>query len=157
MQDLRKQFWTTILEMAKVDKDIIVLVGDLGFSFVEKFQKELPDQFINCGIAENNMIGVACGLAITGKKPYIYSNTIFLIMRAYEFVRDDICYNNLNVKLIGTGASGFLGFSHNILNNENAEDLLKNLPNIKSQYPKNENELNKVLLNKNNYPEFIQI
>jgi transketolase C-terminal domain/subunit len=64
-------------------------------------------------------------------------------MRAYEFIRDEICFNNLDVKLIGTGAAGFLGFSHNLVDNENIEDLLKNLP-IKVYNP-TESELNIVL------------
>ena len=77
MPDLRRPFWDEILKMAKKDKDIILLTGDLGFSFMERFQEELPKQFINAGIAEQNMIGVAAGLALCGKKPYCYSNAIF--------------------------------------------------------------------------------
>lgn len=144
--DLRKPFFDTILEMAKADKDKIVLVGDLGFSFKERFEKELPDQIINCGAAEQNMTGVAAGLARTGKKPYVYSGAVFITMRNYEFVRDDVAYNNTNVKLVGTGASGFLGFTHNLLGKENEEDLLKNLPNLQRFYPKNEGELKQALL-----------
>ena len=143
--DLRKQFWNSILKIAKADKNVVVLIGDLGFSFKEKFEKELPDQIINCGIAEENIIGVAAGLSLEGKKPYCYSNAIFLIGRAYEFVRDDICYNNTNVKLCGTGASGFLGFTHNWKGKENEEDLLKNLP-IKRFYPQSKGELKKALI-----------
>ena len=146
MSDLRKDFWETILLMARADKSIIVLVGDLGFSFMEEFQKELPKQFINCGIAEQNMIGVACGLALQGFKPYCYSNSIFLVGRAYEQVRDDVCYNDLNVKLCGTGAAGFLGFSHNWSKGEE-ENLLKSLP-IKSYFPKSKRELKIALTNK---------
>ena len=138
--DLRKQFWNSILEIARTNKDVIVLVGDLGFSFFEQFREELPDQFINCGIAEQNLIGVASGLALAGKLPYCYSNSIFLLFRAFEQVRNDVCFNNANVKLIGTGASGFLGFSHNLVGDEKEEDLLKNLP-IETYYPKNEKEL----------------
>jgi len=113
--------------MARKDKDIILLTGDLGYNFIEEFQKELPDQFINCGIAEQNMVCVAGGLALAGKKPWCYSGTIFMLMRPYEQIRN-ICYNNLNVKFIGTGASQFLGFSHNMQGSENENDLLKNLP-----------------------------
>jgi len=155
--DLRKQFFKTLLDLAKKDKDIILLVGDLGFSFMEQFQKELPNQFINCGAIEQGMVGIAAGLALAGKRPYCYSGSIFMVMRPYEQVRDDVCYNNLNVKLIGTGASGFLGFTHNLENNENEEDLLKNLPNLQRYYPKTEKELKKVLLLKNKKPTFIRL
>lgn len=134
--DLRKIFFDGLLELAKQDKDVILLVGDLGYSFMEEFQQELPEQFINAGIAEQNMMGVAAGLALGGKKPYVYSGSIFAVCRPYEQVRDDIAYANLNVKIIGTGASGFLGFTHNWQGLENENDLLKNLPNLTRHYPK---------------------
>lgn len=132
--------------MAKADKDIILLTGDLGYSFMETFQKELPKQILNCGIAEQNMIGMAAGMALAGKKPYVYSNAIFLLSRGHEFVRDDVAYNNLNVKLIGTGAAGFLGFTHNIGSEEHESNWLKGMPNIKQFYPKSEVELKEALL-----------
>lgn len=147
-KDLRKQFFNELLNLAKKDKKIICLTADLGYSFKEQFEKELPKQIINVGIQEQNMIGMAAGMAIAGLKPYCYSGVIFLLMRAYEFVRDDIVYNNLNVKLIGTGASGFLGFTHNLEGMENEEDLLKNLPNLKRFYPQNNKELKKALTSK---------
>lgn len=141
--DLRKQFTTELIKLAEQDDKIILLTGDLGFNVLEPFIEKFPERYINCGIAEQNMIGVAAGLALGGFKPYVYSNQIFLVMRAYEFIRDEICFNNLDVKLIGTGAAGFLGFSHNLVDNENIEDLLKNLP-IKVYNP-TESELNIVL------------
>lgn len=112
-QDTRKQFFNWILKEAKKDKDIYLLVGDLGFSFCEKFQKQLPKQFINCGIAEQNMIGVATGLALAGKKPYCYSGAVFINYRCLEQIRD-AWLQGLDVKVVGTGASGFLGFTHNM-------------------------------------------
>lgn len=155
-QDLRQPFFNYLLKIAKKDKDIILLTGDLGYSFIEKFAEELPNQFINVGIAEQNMIGLAGGLALAGKKPYCYSGTIFLLMRAYEQIRN-ICYNDLDVKLIGTGASPFLGFSHNLMGLENEKDLLKNIPNIELYFPKNDKELKDILEQKNNKPTFIRI
>ncbi|MEI7919793.1 MAG: hypothetical protein WCH65_06580 [bacterium] len=68
---------------------------------MEEFQKNLPDQFINMGIAEQNMAGIAAGLALTGKKVFCYSIIPFLIMRAYEQIRVDVCYQNLDVNFIG--------------------------------------------------------
>jgi transketolase len=143
--DLRKPFWNTMCELAENDKSIRVLTGDLGFSFLEEFKEKYPDQFINCGIAEQSMVGIAAGMALAGLKPYVYSGSIFLLARAYEQVRDDVAYNGTNVKLIGTGASQFLGFSHNWTGTENENDLLKNLP-IKQFYPKSEVELKEALL-----------
>jgi len=147
-----------VLRLARKDKDIILLVGDLGYSFIEEFAKELPRQFINCGIAEQNIVGVASGLALKGKKLYCYSGAIFMIMRPYEQVRS-VCYNNLDVKLIGTGASQFLGFTHNLSKKENEEDLLKNLPNIKRYYPRDNKQLNKAMSEsyKNSKPTYIRL
>ena len=143
---MRKQFFKTLSKLAEKNKDIIILVGDLGYSFMEKFAEKYPDQFINCGIIEQSMVGIAAGLALAGKKPYVYSGMPFLLFRAYEQIRNDVCYNNLNVKLIGYSASGFLGFTHNLEGTENVEDLLKNLPDLIRAYPKTPEEVEKVVL-----------
>lgn len=153
MADLRKDFWTIMSGIA--DKDTMVLTGDLGYSFVDGFKEQHPDKFINAGIAEQNMVGVGAGLALAGKKPYLYSGAIFLAVRALEQIRDDIAYPNLNVKLIGTGASGFLGHTHNFEGTENIDDLIKNLPNIKLVKPQTPGELLTALLTPG--PYFIKL
>jgi transketolase len=142
---LRKIFFETLSQLARKDKNIVFLTGDLGYSFFEDFQKQFPNQFINCGIAEQSMVGIASGLALAGKKPYCYSTVPFLVYRALEQIRDDVCYQNLNVKLIGISISGFVGFTHNLEGTENEEDLLKNLPNIKRYYPETEEELKNIM------------
>ena len=146
MPDLRKSFFSILEEMMAEDEKIIFITFDLGFSFAENLQSKFPERFINAGCIESAGVGIAAGLARGGLKPYLYSNAIFLLSRAHEFVRDDIAYNNTNVKLCGTGASGFLGFSHNIGENESEENWLKGMPNIKSFYPKDEQELKQALI-----------
>lgn len=153
MSDLRKDFWAIMSGIA--DKDTVVLTGDLGYSFVDGFKEQHPDKFINAGIAEQNMVGVGAGLALAGKKPYLYSGAIFLAVRALEQIRDDIAYPNLNVKLIGTGASGFLGHTHNFEGEENIDDLIKNLPNITLVKPQTRRELLTALLTPG--PYFIKL
>lgn len=143
MSDLRREFWDEMEKVSNEDRNVLVITGDLGFSFCEKYAENHP--FINCGCIEQSMVGIAAGMALGGKKPYVYSGSVFLLARAYEQIRDDVCYNNLDVKLIGTGASGFLGMSHNWLGSENEEDLLKNLPNLQRFYPKSREELNSAL------------
>ena len=134
MIDSRLTFFKELIELARKDEKVILLTGDLGYNFIEEFMEEFPDRFINCGIAEQNMVGVAAGLARTGWKPYVYSGAMFLCTRALEQIRDDICYSNLNVTLVGTGAAGFLGFSHNFEGEEMAENHLRNLPNLDIRY-----------------------
>ncbi|MFH1947169.1 MAG: transketolase C-terminal domain-containing protein [Candidatus Magasanikbacteria bacterium] len=107
------------------------LTGDLGYSVLEDFQSELPDQVINAGIAEQNMMSVAAGLALAGKKVFVYSIIPFVTMRCFEQVRVDVCYQNLDVTIIGVGggfAYGTLGTTHYGL-----EDLaiMRSLPNMK--------------------------
>lgn len=127
---MRNAFSKTLLSLAKKDKNIILLTGDLGFSVFEDFIKELPRQYLNAGVAENNMTGVAAGLALNGKTPLIYSIIPFVTMRNFEFIRNDICYQNLNVKIVGVGAGfsyGEYGPTHNAVDDIS---ILRSLPNL---------------------------
>ena len=105
---MRIAFVNTLQELAEKNKNIMLLTGDLGYSVFERYIKLFPKQFINMGVAEQNMTGVAAGLAIENKTPFIYSIVPFITMRNFEQIRNDICYQNLNVKIIGVGA----GFSY---------------------------------------------
>ncbi len=127
---MRIAFVNTFLSAARKDKRIILLTGDLGYSVFEQVIEELPAQFLNMGVAEQNMTGVAAGLAMEGKVPIIYSIAPFATMRNFEQIRNDICYQNLNVKIVGMGAGfsyGSYGHTHHGL-----EDLgiLRTLPNL---------------------------
>jgi len=157
--DLRKSFVDNLIKLAERDKKIILFTCDLGFSFLERFAEKFPNRYKNMGICEQNAIGVAAGLALGGFKPYVYSNAIFLLMRAYEQVRDEVCYNNLGVILCGTGASGFLGFSHNCNPANEDELILKHLPNLQLYFPKDKIELNDIMNKsyKSKSPAYIRI
>jgi len=127
---MRKSFVKALIELAKKDKDVCLLTGDLGYHVFEEFVKEFPDRFFNCGISEQNMVGMSAGLALSGKKPYVYSIVPFATLRPFEQIRTDICYQNLNVKIIGVGGGfsyGTLGSTHIVL-----EDLavMRALPNM---------------------------
>lgn len=112
---MRTTFVKTLIDLARKDERIFLLTPDMGYSVLEPFRDEFPDRFLNTGIAEQNTIGVAAGLALTGKIVYVYSIIPFVTMRCFEQVRLDLAYNETNVKLVGIGAGmtyGSLGPSH---------------------------------------------
>lgn len=128
---MRNSFIEILTELAEQDKLIYLLTGDLGFSVFENFAKKNNDRFINCGIAEQNMMGFAAGLALSGKKPIVYSIVPFVTMRCFEQIRDDVCLQNLNVKIVGVGAGfsyGQLGGTHYAIDDI---AIMRVLPNIK--------------------------
>jgi transketolase len=117
-------------ELASEDPSITLLVGDLGFGVVQNFQKKLPKQFINVGVAEQNLTGVATGLSLVGKKTITYSIGNFNTLRCLEQIRNDALYHNVNLTIISVGGGfsyGQLGYSHHA-----TEDygILRTLPNI---------------------------
>ncbi len=127
---MRTAFITTLLELAAADPKITLLTGDLGYGVLEPFAKERPKQFINLGVAEQNLMGFAAGLALAGRTPICYSIATFLTLRAFEQVRNDICYQNLNVKLVGVGSG--LTYSQYGATHHSMEDigLMRLLPNM---------------------------
>jgi len=127
---LRTAFIDTLRELARIDDRIFLLTADMGYSVFETFRDEFPDRFLNTGIAEQNTIGIAAGLASRGKIVFVYSIIPFVTMRCFEQVRLDLAYNFMNVKLVGVGAGltyGPLGSSHHAL-----EDIaiMRSLPDM---------------------------
>lgn len=127
---MRTAFINQLVEEARKNDKIMLLVGDLGYHVVEPFADAFPQRFINVGIAEQNMIGVAVGLAKEGFIPFIYSIANFPTMRCVEQIRNDACYHDLNINIISVGggfAYGSLGASH-----QATEELgmMRVLPNI---------------------------
>lgn len=112
---MRSAFIQQLIEEAKIHDDVFLLVGDLGFSVVEPFAEMFPNRFLNVGIAEQNMTGVAAGLAMEGYNVFTYSIGNFSTLRCMEQIRYDVCYHNLSVKVVAVGggyAYGPLGVSH---------------------------------------------
>lgn len=127
---MRTNFINQLLEEAKNNDKIFLLVGDLGYHVVEPFAELFPDRFLNIGIAEQNMAGVAAGLAMTGYNVYIYSIGNFPTLRCLEQIRNDIAYHKANVKIVSVGAGyayGALGATH-----QATEDIgaIRTIPNI---------------------------
>ena len=128
---MRKAFNEELLKAARQDKRIHMILADIGYGEIEPFANEFPERFINCGVAEQNMTGVACGVALAGNIAITYSIANFPTLRCLEQVRNDVCYHNANVKIVIIGggmAYGPLGVSHH-----STEDLaiMRALPNLK--------------------------
>ena len=112
---MRDTFVRTLVDCAKEDKNIELITGDLGFGVLKPFWEKCPDQFTNAGIAEQNMTGVAAGMALTGKNVFTYSIGNFPTLRCIEQIRNDCAYHNANVKIVCIGGGfvyGSLGMSH---------------------------------------------
>ena len=100
---MRRAFIRTLVELAEQDPHVLLLVGDLGYITVEPFAQRFPDRFFNMGVAEQNMIGVATGLAEAGYIPFVYSIVPFAVLRPYEFIRNGPVLHKLPVRIVGVG------------------------------------------------------
>jgi len=112
---MRTAFINYLCELAAEDPNIWLVCGDLGFSVLEQFSDRFPDRYLNAGVAEQNMTGLAAGLAMEGKTVFTYSIANFPVMRCLEQIRNDVCYHNLNVKIVAVGgglAYGSHGYTH---------------------------------------------
>ena len=128
---MRKAFNEELLKAAHADERIHMILADIGYGEIEPFANAFPKRFINCGVAEQNMTGVACGVAMEGNIAITYSIANFPTLRCLEQIRNDVCYHNANVKIVIIGggmAYGPLGISHH-----STEDLaiMRALPNMK--------------------------
>jgi transketolase len=115
---MRNTFIETLTSKAKLNKKIVLIIGDLGYNVVEKFRDNFPDRFYNAGIAEQNMASMAAGLASQGFHVFVYSIANFPTFRCAEQIRNDICYHNLNVTIVTVGGGlsyGSLGYSHHAI------------------------------------------
>jgi len=128
---MRDVFIKRLSEICETNSDIILLTGDLGFGVLNDFRERFPKQFLNVGVAEQNMTGLATGLGLAGKTTFTYSIGNFCTLRCLEQIRNDACYHEANVNIISVGGGfsyGSLGYSHHA-----TEDLsiMRALPNIR--------------------------
>jgi transketolase len=127
---MRTAFIETLCELAAKEDRLWLLTGDLGYSVLERFARQFPERYVNVGVAEQNLAGIAAGLARCGKIPFIYSIANFPTLRCLEQIRNDICYHEANVKIVAVGGGftyGAQGYTHH-----GVEDLaiLRALPNL---------------------------
>jgi len=127
---VRTAFIQTLCDIAEQDERVWLLCGDLGYSVLEPFAGRFAERFVNVGVAEQNMTGIAAGLAMCGKVVFTYSIANFAVLRCLEQIRNDVCYHNLDVKIVAVGgglAYGPQGYTHHAV-----EDLavMQVLPNM---------------------------
>ena len=145
---LRKPFLEQLTKLAEQDDKVLLIIGDVGWRYIENFKERFPNQFLNAGAAEQNMMNMAVGFAREGYKPYVYTMANFVVFRPYEQVRNNIAWGNANVKLFavkGSEAYAFLGMSHNVYNDEDFK-LLKDLPNMNVYKPLEEQDVVKWMM-----------
>ena len=127
---MRTAYLDALYDLAGKDSRVYALISDNGAIVYDRFRKDFEKQYLNLGISEENMLGIAAGMANCGKIPFAYTIGAFLAYRALEFIRNDICLQNMNVKIVGTGAGmrySALGPTHH-----STEDMgcLRSLPNL---------------------------
>lgn len=156
---MRNAFVGGLMDTMKGDKDTILLTADLGWNSFDQIRESYSGQFVNVGLSEQAMIGIAGGMAKMGKRVFAYSIIPFLIYRAFEQIRNDVCYPNLPVRLVGTGAGfayGNAGSTHHPF-----EDLriAAALPNLIVLNPSDPNEVKSLLKRMNglNHPSYMRL
>ena len=132
---MRAEFAQALLTLFEQRKDLVFITGDLGYLALEGVAKALGDRFINAGVAEQNAVSLAAGLARAGHLPWVYSAAVFTTLRPYEQIRNDVCMHQLPVKLVGNGggyAYGIMGATHHALEDVGA---LRVLPHLRLYLP----------------------
>jgi len=132
---MRAAFSEALVRLAKADPNVLLLTGDHGYALFDDFRRECPAQYINAGIAEQNMVGMAAGLARAGFRPFVYGLSAFIPVRVLEQIKLDVAYGNLPVILIGDGA-GFV-YSHLGTSHQSTEDIActRVIPNLSVYSP----------------------
>jgi transketolase len=132
---MRNEFLDELVSLAEADERVMLLTGDLGFMVLEEFQQRFPERFLNCGVAEQNMVGVATGLAEAGFVPFVYSIATFATLRPYEFIRNGPALHRLPVRVVGIG--GGFDYGHNGVTHFALEDyaVMRAQPTITTVAP----------------------
>lgn len=149
---MRNAFINALVELADKDTRILLLTGDLGFMALEPFSDKYPDRFFNVGVAEQNMVGLATGLAEAGFIPYVYSIATFAVLRPYEFIRNGPIMHQFPVRIVGVG--GGVEYGHNGLSHHGLEDIgvMRVQPGITVIAPADHEQAHKAFLSTWNLP-----
>ncbi len=156
---MRNLFIDILVKEARLNKKIVLIVGDLGFNVVEPFKKEFPNRFFNAGVSEQSMIGIAAGLSMNGFQVFVYSIANFPTFRCAEQIRNDLDYHKLPVTVVSVGSGlgyGNLGYTHHGLQDY---ALMRSFPNTIICSPADNNELKSSMkfLLKNPLPSYLRL
>lgn len=138
-EDSRRAFIDVLIELAERDSRVVLIVPDVGFLYIEEFERRFPERFFNFGVTEQSAILIAAGMALSGLRPFVYSMINFVAFRPFEMVRNGIALHRAPVTLIGVKGSEkykFLGFSHNmVFDNEDVYHLSPYIPCFTPKLP----------------------
>lgn len=156
---MRNAFAAEVTQAARADTSVVMLSGDIGNKLFDDFKRHAPERFFNCGVAEQNMIGVAAGMAMSGMRPVAYTITPFITYRCYEQIRVDLCYHNQPVVIVGVGSG--LGYASLGGTHHSCEDIaaLRALPHMAVLCPGDPHEVGPALREalKWNGPSYIRL
>lgn len=168
---MRRTFADELYKHMQTNKDIWLIVGDLGYKMFDAIRADFPDRFINTGAAEQAMMGIAVGLALEGKIPFVYSITTFLLYRPFETIRNYVNHEQIPVRLVGSGRDkdyAHDGFSHwsedaySLFTPHNADPLFVKagiLDNIHHYWPETKEQIPAIVeeMVTNNKPSFLSL
>lgn len=156
---MRRTFFKELYNKMEQDQKVWALTGDLGFGGFDKISSEIPERFINCQAAEFSMMSAACGLALEGKVPIVYSIGTFLIYRPFEIIRTYVNYEKIPVKLICSGRDK--DYSHDGISHwmDDIKIYLDTFGNIKQYWPNSKEEIPEIMdeMLNNNLPCFLSL
>ena len=148
---MRWPFACALHELAKRDKRVVLLMGDVGGGLFADFARDYPRRYYNLGTAEQTMVGIAAGMALCGLRPVVYSFTPFLLERAFEQIKLDVDHNRAPVLLVGWEDAS-QGITHRALD---AKKMIEILPGTRGLYPKTKDELENLLSSAVDSPAFL--
>ena len=162
INDTRRQFINDLCDLAHEDEAICLIIPDVGFNYAEKFSDLFPNRFFNFGVTEQSCMIIAASMALSGMKPYVYSMINFVTFRVHEMVRNAVCMHDANVKILGVKGSEkykFLGFSHNLIREDEEIDFLSQLPNMTTYVATTASEAHVAILDsyKSEKPTYIRL
>ncbi len=127
---MRNAFVKTLTELMEKDERVFLVTADMGYFIFDAIRRRFPKRFVNVGIAEANMVGISCGLALSGKIPFAYTVASFITCRAFDQIKIDVCYQQANVKLVGAGVG--MAYATSGPTHQEIADiaLMRSLPNM---------------------------